>query len=165
MTTTVWPKMVGITAEWIQSRTGIITRHIAEQNETVADLATAAARHDLPAANIDIMLVDLIIVATITASDRTPNTAGRVGHARWGLHRPLGGGHHVRRVSRLGETGQGRAAGLGNLGFGSPVLQCGLHDGVQRFHPFPEQHPRGGNIFSCCSDQIQLTHCSFLSGA
>lgn len=74
-------KLVDTTDEWIQSRTGIITRHIAEQTETVADMAVAAGRHALTDANIDISLVDMIIVATTTATDRTPNTAGRVAHA------------------------------------------------------------------------------------
>ncbi|MFJ6416330.1 beta-ketoacyl-ACP synthase 3 [Paeniglutamicibacter sp. NPDC091659] len=74
-------KMVDTTDKWIQSRTGIVTRHIAEQTETVADMAAAAGAHALTDASVDINLVDLIIVATTTAADRTPNTAGRVAQA------------------------------------------------------------------------------------
>lgn len=74
-------KMVDTTDDWTQSRTGIVTRHISEQTETVADMAAAAGRHALTDANLGIELVDLIIVATTTATDRTPNTAGRVAHA------------------------------------------------------------------------------------
>ncbi len=74
-------KMVDTTDDWTRSRTGIVTRHISEQTETVADMAVAAGRHALTDANVDIELVDLIIVATTTATDRTPNTAGRVAHA------------------------------------------------------------------------------------
>ncbi|WP_210149776.1 beta-ketoacyl-ACP synthase 3 [Paeniglutamicibacter terrestris] len=74
-------KMVDTSDDWTQSRTGIVTRHISEQTETVADMAVAAGRHALNDANVDIELVDLIIVATTTATERTPNTAGRVAHA------------------------------------------------------------------------------------
>jgi 3-oxoacyl-[acyl-carrier-protein] synthase-3 len=80
-------KMVDTTDDWIQSRTGIVTRHISEQTETVADMAVAAGRHALADANVGIEVVDLIIVATTTATDRTPNTAGRVAHAL-GAHSP-----------------------------------------------------------------------------
>lgn len=73
--------LVDTTDEWIRTRTGIVTRHIAEQTETVADMASAAGRCALAGAGIDVRRVDLIVVATTTATDRTPNTAGRVAHA------------------------------------------------------------------------------------
>ncbi|CAM3396220.1 3-oxoacyl-[acyl-carrier-protein] synthase III C-terminal domain-containing protein [Isoptericola cucumis] len=67
--------------EWIRSRTGIVTRHVAADDVTVADMATAAARHALDDAGVDPLDVDLVIVATATAADRSPNTAGRVAYA------------------------------------------------------------------------------------
>ncbi|WP_125773245.1 beta-ketoacyl-ACP synthase III [Antribacter gilvus] len=67
--------------EWIRSRTGIITRHVAADDVTVADLATAAARHALDDAGVTADDVDLVIVATATNADRSPNTAGRVAYA------------------------------------------------------------------------------------
>ncbi|PRZ09590.1 3-oxoacyl-[acyl-carrier-protein] synthase-3 [Isoptericola sp. CG 20/1183] len=67
--------------EWIRSRTGIVTRHVAADDVTVADMATAAAEHALADAGVASDDVDLIVVATATAADRSPNTAGRVAYA------------------------------------------------------------------------------------
>ncbi|WP_029135436.1 beta-ketoacyl-ACP synthase 3 [Nakamurella lactea] len=64
--------------EWIRRRTGILTRHLASEAETVASMATAAARHALETAACDPRDIDLVIVATTTAEERSPNTAGRV---------------------------------------------------------------------------------------
>ncbi|MHA7155717.1 beta-ketoacyl-ACP synthase III [Arthrobacter sp. TMN-50] len=68
---------VNTSDEWIRSRVGIETRHIAD-TETVADLATAASLDALQNAGLNPNEVDLIIVATVTAQDRSPSTAGRV---------------------------------------------------------------------------------------
>ena len=67
--------------EWIRSRTGIVTRHVAADDVTVADMATAAAEHALADAGVTAAEVDLVIVATATNDDRSPNTAGRVAYA------------------------------------------------------------------------------------
>ncbi|RPF23055.1 3-oxoacyl-[acyl-carrier-protein] synthase III C-terminal domain-containing protein [Myceligenerans xiligouense] len=74
-------RLVETNDEWIRSRTGIITRHVADDDVSVADMATAAARHALADAGLTHEDVDLVVVATTTAMDRTPNTAGRVAHA------------------------------------------------------------------------------------
>ncbi|WP_265520437.1 3-oxoacyl-[acyl-carrier-protein] synthase III C-terminal domain-containing protein [Oerskovia flava] len=66
--------------EWIRSRTGIVTRHVADDDTTVADMAARAARHALTDAGVEAADVDLVIVATATARDRSPNTAGRVAY-------------------------------------------------------------------------------------
>jgi 3-oxoacyl-[acyl-carrier-protein] synthase-3 len=68
-------KMVDTSDEWIQERTGIVERRVVE-DETVADLAVAAARMALEDAGIED--VDLVVVASTTSTDRSPNTAGRV---------------------------------------------------------------------------------------
>ena len=73
-------QLVETNDEWIRSRTGIVTRHVAAEDETVADMATAAARHALEDAGIAASAVDMVIVATATARDRSPNTAGRVAY-------------------------------------------------------------------------------------
>ncbi|HSO92176.1 MAG TPA: beta-ketoacyl-ACP synthase III [Arthrobacter sp.] len=62
---------------WIRERVGIQTRRIAD-TETVADLALGAATEALQDAGIDAAELDLIVVATVTAKDRSPSTAGRV---------------------------------------------------------------------------------------
>ncbi|ROS76645.1 beta-ketoacyl-ACP synthase 3 [Cellulomonas sp. PhB143] len=74
-------QLVETNDEWIQSRTGIVTRHVAADDVTVADMATDAGRMALADAGVDASSVDLVVVATATARDRSPNTAGRVAYA------------------------------------------------------------------------------------
>ncbi|WP_242636541.1 3-oxoacyl-[acyl-carrier-protein] synthase III C-terminal domain-containing protein [Myceligenerans salitolerans] len=74
-------ELVETNDEWIRSRTGIVTRHVADDDVGVADMATAAARHALADAGVTHEDVDLVVVATATAMDRSPNTAGRVAYA------------------------------------------------------------------------------------
>ncbi|WP_454851222.1 3-oxoacyl-[acyl-carrier-protein] synthase III C-terminal domain-containing protein [Promicromonospora soli] len=74
-------QLVETNDEWIRSRTGIVTRHAAADDVTVADMATAAAEHALADAAVSADAVDLVIVATATNDDRSPNTAGRVAYA------------------------------------------------------------------------------------
>jgi 3-oxoacyl-[acyl-carrier-protein] synthase-3 len=61
--------------EWIVSRTGIRERRIAAAEETVSDMATAAARVALDDAGITADQIDLIILATITPDLAMPATA------------------------------------------------------------------------------------------
>jgi 3-oxoacyl-[acyl-carrier-protein] synthase-3 len=71
-------EMVDTNDEWIRQRTGIRERRIASPEETVPMMATAAARDALANARIDASAIDLIVVATVTSEQRSPNTAGRV---------------------------------------------------------------------------------------
>ncbi len=68
-------RMVDTSDEWIASRTGIHSRHVAANHETVASMAEIAARHALEMAQIDPNQVDLIIVATSTPEHFFPSTA------------------------------------------------------------------------------------------
>lgn len=61
--------------EWIVERTGIRQRHVAAENETTSDLATAAALQAIAAAGITADAIDLIIVATTTPDLVFPSTA------------------------------------------------------------------------------------------
>ncbi|MHB6909636.1 beta-ketoacyl-ACP synthase III [Streptomyces sp. DB-54] len=72
---------------WIRSRVGIRTRHIAAPEETVDSMAAAAAGKALATAGLAPGDIDLVLVATCTATDRSPNTAARVA-ARLGLGSP-----------------------------------------------------------------------------
>lgn len=72
--------------EWIQQRSGIRQRHVAAEGETTADLAEAAARHALEAAEVAASELDLIILATTTPDDTFPSTATKV-QARLGMVR------------------------------------------------------------------------------
>jgi 3-oxoacyl-[acyl-carrier-protein] synthase-3 len=64
--------------EWITQRTGIKLRHIAAESEKTSDLALAAARRALAAADITADEVDLIVMATSTPDQTFPATATRV---------------------------------------------------------------------------------------
>ncbi|TFG50635.1 MAG: ketoacyl-ACP synthase III [Candidatus Brocadiia bacterium] len=70
--------MVETTDEWITTRTGIKVRHVAEDHETTAYLATEAAKIALKDAEITPEDLDLIIVATITPEMVFPSTASFV---------------------------------------------------------------------------------------
>ena len=61
--------------EWIRSRTGIAQRHIAAPGEQTSDLALAAARQALGAAEVAPAEVDLIVLATTTPDMVFPSTA------------------------------------------------------------------------------------------
>ncbi len=79
--------MVDTSDEWIRSRVGIRTRRIAGPEEPVDELAAQAAAKALAAAGLTPDAVDLVVVATSTATDRSPNTAARVA-ARLGIPSP-----------------------------------------------------------------------------
>jgi 3-oxoacyl-[acyl-carrier-protein] synthase-3 len=70
--------MVDTDDEWIRSRVGIRTRHIAGPDEPVDELAGHAAAKALAAAGRAPEDIDLVVVATSTAVDRSPNMAARV---------------------------------------------------------------------------------------
>ncbi|MFD6415256.1 beta-ketoacyl-ACP synthase III [Streptomyces sp. NPDC060194] len=80
-------KLVDTTDEWIRTRVGIRTRHVAGPDEPVDELAAHAAAKALANAGLTAADVDLVIVATSTAIDRSPNTAARVA-ARLGMPSP-----------------------------------------------------------------------------
>ena len=61
--------------EWIVSRTGIRSRHLAAPDETASDLALEASRRALAAAGLDAADLDLIVVATSTPDFIFPSTA------------------------------------------------------------------------------------------
>ncbi|MFI6089731.1 beta-ketoacyl-ACP synthase III [Streptomyces sp. NPDC051218] len=79
--------MVDTSDEWIRSRVGIRTRHIAGPDEPVDELAAQAGAKALAAAGLAPDAVDLVLVATSTAIDRSPNMAARVA-ARLGIPSP-----------------------------------------------------------------------------
>jgi 3-oxoacyl-[acyl-carrier-protein] synthase-3 len=60
---------------WIQERTGIRQRHIADESQATSDLALAASRRALEAAGVKAADIDLIVVATSTPDFVFPSTA------------------------------------------------------------------------------------------
>ncbi|WP_030374159.1 beta-ketoacyl-ACP synthase III [Streptomyces rimosus] len=69
--------MLDTSDEWIRRRTGIVTRRIADE-ESVTDLAAAAAAKALAAAGLEPADIGLVTVATCSAIDRCPSTAAQV---------------------------------------------------------------------------------------
>ena len=79
-------QMVDTNDEWIRDRVGIATRRIAG-DETVADMATAAAGKALANSGLTAADIDMVVVATCSSVDRSPNVACRVA-AKLGVTAP-----------------------------------------------------------------------------
>ncbi|MBA2127560.1 3-oxoacyl-ACP synthase [Hyphomicrobium methylovorum] len=71
-------KIVDTTDEWIRERSGIVSRHIADEHETTSFLGAAAAKKALIRAGIDPIDIDLIVCATATPDRTFPATAVRI---------------------------------------------------------------------------------------
>jgi 3-oxoacyl-[acyl-carrier-protein] synthase-3 len=71
-------QMVDTNDEWIRDRVGIATRRIAAPEETVADMAAAAAEKALAGSGLTAADIDMVAVATCSSVDRCPNVATRV---------------------------------------------------------------------------------------
>jgi 3-oxoacyl-[acyl-carrier-protein] synthase-3 len=68
-------RMVDTSHDWIVSRSGIIERHIAAEDELSSDLALHASLRAIESAGIDAEEIDLVIVATTTPDQVFPSTA------------------------------------------------------------------------------------------
>jgi 3-oxoacyl-[acyl-carrier-protein] synthase-3 len=79
--------LVDTSDEWIRSRVGIRTRHIAGPEEPVDELAAQAGAKALASAGMTPGDIDLVLVATSTAINRSPNMAARVA-AKLGMGSP-----------------------------------------------------------------------------
>jgi 3-oxoacyl-[acyl-carrier-protein] synthase-3 len=73
--------------EWIRARVGIVSRRIAGPDETVADMAVAAAGKAVAGSGLSPADIDLVIVATCSAEGLMPNVAAMVAH-RLGIPAP-----------------------------------------------------------------------------
>jgi 3-oxoacyl-[acyl-carrier-protein] synthase III len=71
-------KIVDTSDEWIQQRTGIQQRHIAQDGELTSDLAVAASQKALARAGLSGADLDLIVLATTTPDQTFPATAATV---------------------------------------------------------------------------------------
>lgn len=77
---------LGLSEEWIVSRTGVRERPVARPDERLSDFAGRAGAAALERAGVDPGDVDLVLAATMTADEVTPYTAPLVAHAV-GAHR------------------------------------------------------------------------------
>ena len=71
---------LGVTEEWIVQRTGIHERRRAGSEERLSDYATRVGEKALKAARLDASDLDLVIVATLSQDELTPNSAPIVAH-------------------------------------------------------------------------------------
>jgi 3-oxoacyl-[acyl-carrier-protein] synthase-3 len=81
LTTTELAAELGVSPDWIISRTGIRERRRAAPEERLSDYATRAGAAALERAEVPAAALDLVIVATMTADELTPNAAPLVAHA------------------------------------------------------------------------------------
>jgi 3-oxoacyl-[acyl-carrier-protein] synthase-3 len=68
-------KIVDTTHDWIFTRSGIVERHVAAENEFTSDLALQASLKAIEAAGIEANEIDLIIIATTTPDQPFPSSA------------------------------------------------------------------------------------------
>lgn len=66
---------LGVDERWIVTRTGVRSRYLADADDSLAELAAAAARAALADAGLEAAAIDLVLVATMAADDLTPNAA------------------------------------------------------------------------------------------
>ena len=71
-------KMVDTTDEWIRTRTGIETRHIAKKEEETSDMAYYAAKNALDHSGLEAEDIDMILVATVTGDQSFPSVACQI---------------------------------------------------------------------------------------
>jgi 3-oxoacyl-[acyl-carrier-protein] synthase-3 len=71
---------LGVTEEWIVTRTGIRERRRVRPEDRMSDYATRAGARALEAAGVQAANLDLVIVATLSQDELTPNTAPIVAH-------------------------------------------------------------------------------------
>ncbi|WP_069816822.1 beta-ketoacyl-ACP synthase III [Streptomyces sp. TP-A0874] len=71
-------QLVATSDDWIRQRTGIATRRIAREDESVTDMAAAAAAKALVTSGLAPAEIGLVTVATCSAVDRCPSIAAQV---------------------------------------------------------------------------------------
>ena len=69
---------IGVEEDWIAKRTGTAERPWAREDERLTDFAAAASEQALGRAGVDATELDLVIVATSSADEITPNAAPQV---------------------------------------------------------------------------------------
>lgn len=109
---------LGVPPGWIERRTGIASRRRAGTETTVRDLATSAARAALDDADVEAAAVDLVLVATLSADEITPNAAPQVAHAL-GAHR-----------AGAADIGAACTGFISALTFGAGLIEAGRADTI-----------------------------------
>ncbi|MFN6560531.1 MAG: beta-ketoacyl-ACP synthase III [Nostoc sp. ChiSLP01] len=71
-------KIVDTSDEWIRTRTGIVERRVASSEESTSTLATAAAKQVLDKRGIELLEIEMILVATMMPDMPFPSVACKV---------------------------------------------------------------------------------------
>lgn len=122
--------------EWIQQRSGIVTRRFAREDETVIDMAEAASRQALERAGLEPGQVDAIIVATVTYPFQTPAAAPVLAH-RLGVEDPAA--YDISAACAGYCYGIAQANDMVRAGSADTVLVVG----VEKLSDFTDKHDRG----------------------
>jgi 3-oxoacyl-[acyl-carrier-protein] synthase-3 len=109
---------IGVEAVWIERRTGIRSRRHAAAGARLTDLAADAARSALAAAQLEADAVDMILVATLSADELTPNAAPQVAHAI--------GAHNAGTM----DIGAACTGFVSAIGVGAGLVESGRADNV-----------------------------------
>ena len=104
---------LGVSEEWILTRTGIRERRRAEPDARLSDYAARVGRSALDRAGIDASDLDLVLVATLTQDELTPNTAPIVAYDL--------GAHRAGAI----DVGAACTAFLSGLALGSSQIEAG----------------------------------------
>jgi len=81
VTTAELAERLGVSEDWIVSRTGIRARPVAAPDERLSEFAARAGSAALSRAGVDPADIDLVLVATLTQDELMPNAAPLVAHA------------------------------------------------------------------------------------
>jgi len=81
VTTAELAERLGVSEDWIVSRTGIRARPVAAPDERLSDFAARAGLRALSRAGLEPSNLDLVLVATLTQDELMPNAAPIVAHA------------------------------------------------------------------------------------
>jgi 3-oxoacyl-[acyl-carrier-protein] synthase-3 len=81
VTTAELAERLGVSEDWIVSRTGIRARPVAAPDDRLSEFAALAGSRALSRAGVDPADIDLVLVATLTQDELMPNAAPLVAHA------------------------------------------------------------------------------------
>jgi 3-oxoacyl-(acyl-carrier-protein) synthase III len=141
---------LGLSEEWILSRTGIRERCRAERDERLSDYATRAGAAALAQAGLTAAELDLVVVGTMTPDELTPNTAPIVADA---LGASSAGAFDVGAACNAFLTGLALAAGQIECGRAEHVLVVGA-DFITRITDYAD--PRSAPLFGDAAGAVVL---------
>ncbi|MDO5739506.1 MAG: beta-ketoacyl-ACP synthase III [Ornithinimicrobium sp.] len=122
--------------EWIQQRSGIVSRRRAAEDETVIDMAEAASRQALERAGISADQIGVVIMATVSHPFQTPAAAPGLAH-RLGIPNPA--------AFDISAACAGYCHGIS---LANDMVRAGTADyvlviGVEKLSDFTDKHDRG----------------------